>query len=96
MDSDRPRKDHTAALTVLISVLTTAVLVGAAWGALGERARIDNGTIAELKTKVEQLERERESAVRMDEQLKRIALDVSELKGDVKTLDAKLSTGKRR
>lgn len=80
----------------VISALTTLVVCAGAWSALSERARIDNEEIKTLRMKVEALERERETSARMDEQIKQIALNVTELRGDVKALDAKVSAGKRR
>jgi hypothetical protein len=94
--SDPPRKDHSASISVVISVLTTLATIAAAWGALSERARIDTESITELKREVEALKAERAESARMSEQLKGIALDVSELKSDLKTVDAKVSAIRRR
>ena len=97
MDSDRPRKDHSLLSSAVISLLTTAVLVGVAWGVLSERARIDNATITQQGAEIVQLRAE-QSAQRearaadkgvmavMAKQLEAVADDVKEVKADVKAI----------
>ena len=88
---------NSAVGSLVISLVTTLVLVGAAWGALSERSRIDTKSIAELKgelavTKAELASMKSEHAnaltafARSDEQIKAMAEDVRELKQDVKVL----------